>query len=513
MKPSSPVRNVTFAAALSILGAISPTTTDAMILTEFYNNQPVLGVPQPQVSFQLGTDWTLSLATDQIYSQYTGFLVSNGSYRVLPGTGNNFMFRFDRQMGDTAAYNVTVNLDGYAQGTSNDISLLWGGSAFGVNDVNLGAPTWSADTSNLTQVATYTGAESSFNWSTGSFTIGASDQNAYLVVLTTANTYGYVYAATADFTALGNYWAPGFGGGGGGTWSSGSTNWAAAAGVQGSGIQSPNGALVFGDTAGTVTVSGGVNAAAGLTFSTDGYTVTNSTITLTCANAASNTITTAASVGTTLASQLAGSNGMTKAGAGTLTFGGSAANTLTGTTTVSAGTLQLNKSASTTAIAGNLEVANGATLLISQSEQVANTSAVTLSGGTIRRGGDVSEVFGDLNVSAPSFLDFGAANAAGSLSFGTYTESALLTVQNFLPGNKLQFASGFNSALLPTGGSLSNENFSFSNGFTTGTEGGYFTITAIPEPSTILAALGLAGLMLWPARRCLFHQADGSRKC
>jgi hypothetical protein len=65
----------------------------------------------------------------------------------------------------------------------------------------------------------------------------------------------------------------------------------------------------------------------------------------------------------------------------------------------------------------------------------------------------------------------------------------------------LQFASGFNAALLPTGGDLSNANFSFSNGFTTGTEGGYFTITAIPEPSTYLAAAGLLSLMLWPSRK------------
>jgi hypothetical protein len=101
--------------------------------------------------------------------------------------------------------------------------------------------------------------------------------------------------------------------------------------------------------------------------------------------------------------------------------------------------------------------------------------------------------------------------ARPKLSFGTYTQSALLTVQNFLPGNKLKFASGFNSALLHTGGSLSNENFSFSNGFTTGDEDGYFTITAIPEPSTILAALGLAGLMLWPARRRFNRQVEGSR--
>jgi hypothetical protein len=48
---------------------------------------------------------------------------------------------------------------------------------------------------------------------------------------------------------------------------------------------------------------------------------------------------------------------------------------------------------------------------------------------------------------------------------------------------------------------LSNENFSFSNGFTTGTEDGYFTITAIPEPSTIAAAIGLVGVLLWP-RTC-----------
>ena len=47
--------------------------------------------------------------------------------------------------------------------------------------------------------------------------------------------------------------------------------------------------------------------------------------------------------------------------------------------------------------------------------------------------------------------------------------------------------------------------FSFSNGGiassswnpTTST----FTITAIPEPSTYLAALGLLALMLWPLRR------------
>ena len=305
------------------------------------------------------------------------------------------------------------------------------------------------------------------------------------------------------YTSWNPYWAPAVGGGGTGTWSGAGTNWAATAGVQGGSIQSPTLTLLFGDAAGTVTVSGGVNAAAGMTFSTDGYTLTDSTITLSGSNAASNAITTATSVGATIASQLAGSGGMTKAGAGTLTLGGSAANILTGTTTVSAGTLQLNKSASTTAIAGNLEVANGATLLISQSEQVNNNASVTLSGGTITRGAGVSEVFGSLNLTAASFLDFGTG-ATGSMTFGTYqnnqqTESALLTLNNFMPGNSFTFSS--TSFSTNSVGSY----FTFGTGYAGSSiidnGGSSFTITAIPEPSTILAALGLAGLMLWPACR------------
>ena len=202
---------------------------------------------------------------------------------------------------------------------------------------------------------------------------------------------------------------------------------------------------------------------------------------------------------TTFAGTITNTGSLTKSGTGTLTLSGASANTYSGLTTISAGTLNLNKTAGVNAIAGATTINSGAVLLISASNQVDSGAGntVTLSGGTIRRGGNVSEVFGDLNVSAASFLDFGGANAAGTLSFGTYTSSALLTVENFLPGNKLQFATGFNPALLPTGGSLSNTNFSFSNAFTTGTEDGYFTITAIPEPSSFLAALGLLAMALW----------------
>jgi hypothetical protein len=65
-----------------------------------------------------------------------------------------------------------------------------------------------------------------------------------------------------------------------------------------------------------------------------------------------------------------------------------------------------------------------------------------------------------------------------------------------LPGNKLQF-------LATSFGTNNLAQFNFSSGYTTSTSGGYFTITAIPEPSTYAAALGLIGLMLWSQRRGL----------
>jgi MYXO-CTERM domain-containing protein len=198
---------------------------------------------------------------------------------------------------------------------------------------------------------------------------------------------------------------------------------------------------------------------------------------------------------TTESGTLSGSGGITKLGTGTLVV--TASNTFTGAVDVQAGLLNLN-SATGSAAGGttSVAVASGATLLISQNNQVNNAATVSLSGGTIRRGGNVGEVFGDLTLSAASFLDYGAANDAGTIRFGTYTPNTLLTVQNFLPGNKLQFGNTISST------DLSNTSlFQFSNGFATGTESGFFTITAIPEPSTYIAALGLLGLCLLPLVR------------
>jgi fibronectin-binding autotransporter adhesin len=202
---------------------------------------------------------------------------------------------------------------------------------------------------------------------------------------------------------------------------------------------------------------------------------------------------------TTDSGNLSGDGGVTKLGTGTLILTGN--NTYTGAVDVQEGLLEL---ASTTGAAAgatvSVSVSSGAILLVSQSNQVNDSATVSLSGGTITRGGGVSEVFGNLNIEGGSILDFGTG-AVGDLRFQTYTYtgSSLIAVRNFLPGNRLQFL----------GSSFTSDNlaeFDFGDfGFASGLEGDYFTITAIPEPSTYLAAAGLLAVMLWPSRRRLLR--------
>jgi len=81
------------------------------------------------------------------------------------------------------------------------------------------------------------------------------------------------------------------------------------------------------------------------------------------------------------------------------------------------------------------------------------------------------------------------------MTFGSYTPSALLTVRNFFEGNTLTFSSNL-------GGDIHNTSlFAFDNSFTTDWDGSTFTITAIPEASTVIVAMGLTALFLWPVVR------------
>lgn len=177
-----------------------------------------------------------------------------------------------------------------------------------------------------------------------------------------------------------------------------------------------------------------------------------------------------------------------KDGASTLTLTGG--NTFTGATHVSAGTLDAAGIGAHAALGATaaVRVDAGATLLISADNQVSDSAAITLSGGTILRGSGADDVFGNLNLTQASFLDFGSG-ATGTLQFGTYTPSFLLSVGNFLPGNTLIFASNLSGTI--NTGSL----FSFSHAFSSNWSGSQFTITAIPEASTLTAAAVLILLL------------------
>jgi autotransporter-associated beta strand protein len=203
---------------------------------------------------------------------------------------------------------------------------------------------------------------------------------------------------------------------------------------------------------------------------------------------------------------VAGSGALTKAGTGTFTLSGSS--TFSGATTVSAGVLNLaNASGSALGSTASISVATNATLLISQAGQVNDSASVSLSGGTIRTATGVSEVFGNLSVTGSGLLDFGTTSYANAntISFGTYTPSALLTIDNFNFGSTLIFKSNLTDAILGNSFATFNSggiaNYSWDNDSST------FTITAIPEPSTYLAAAGLLSLMLWPSRRRIIRNA------
>ncbi len=142
------------------------------------------------------------------------------------------------------------------------------------------------------------------------------------------------------------------------TWDNGATaDWAtSSAGPYTSPWQDGSDAH-FQGAAGNVTVSGSIASVNSLNFDTSGYTLTAGAINLTGINGAINVVSGGAA---TINSVLTGSTGVTETGSGLLTLGG--ANTFTGGTTVSAGTLAFGAVPSGGAgnISGSLAINPGA---------------------------------------------------------------------------------------------------------------------------------------------------------
>ncbi|WP_158235688.1 S-layer family protein [Limnohabitans sp. G3-2] len=138
--------------------------------------------------------------------------------------------------------------------------------------------------------------------------------------------------------------------GGTGTWDASSNNWTDSAGAFNGPWAGTTATAVLGGTAGTVTLANGYNApVGGITFDTTGYTLA-STGSGTLALQQNATLSTPASVvNATISAPITGNFGLnwSPGAEGTLTL--SAANTYTGFTTVSGGTLEMSGSGSTLA--------------------------------------------------------------------------------------------------------------------------------------------------------------------
>jgi autotransporter-associated beta strand protein len=199
--------------------------------------------------------------------------------------------------------------------------------------------------------------------------------------------------------------------------------------------------------------------------------------------------------------------GLTKNGIGTLTLDGAAANSYTGLTTVSGGSLKLNKSAGVAAIAGGTRMNTGGTLLLGAANQIADGSAMELNGGTFDSGG-FSETVGTLTLTTTSTIDFGTSQAANTiLAFANsagMTWSGTLNIYNYSSSNTGdgvdQLIFGSDSTGLTTAQLDSISFYSAGNGSTLLGTGVFFgnpgevTYSAVPEPATAFGAFALLGL-------------------
>ena len=270
--------------------------------------------------------------------------------------------------------------------------------------------------------------------------------------------------------------------GGAGNWNVNSTAnwWDGTADVVWPALGGTDDDAIFEGTAGTVTLTSAITAN-DLTFNTTGYILSGAqTLTL---NGTTPTITVGTSITATIgngtATVLAGSAGLTKAGAGTLILSGSLANTFTGKTSVTGGTLSIAAdtalgAAPGAAVADQLTL-NGGALRITAGAQTLNANrGITLgaSGGTIDSStiagtaitttvGGVITGTGPLTLRATGNM---SANGGGDGGLGirlnqatnTFIGDVTITAGLVNYANNLSFGDAANKIILNGGGLLDN---------------------------------------------------------
>jgi len=157
------------------------------------------------------------------------------------------------------------------------------------------------------------------------------------------------------------------------------------------------------------------------------------------ANGSASTLTFNGNGNTTLSGNINGALSVVKNGTGTLLYNGTVGSTNTGSTTINAGTLELNKNSGTVAVSGStITINSGGTLLSDNSENIGNGVNMVLNGGTWTTNGAGAaswvENLNTLTLSSTSTLNLGANNntvAYTNSSGTTWAGSSVLYIENW----------------------------------------------------------------------------------
>lgn len=192
-----------------------------------------------------------------------------------------------------------------------------------------------------------------------------------------------------------------------------------------------------------------------------------------------------------------------KTGSGTVVFSGSTSNVFGSAIAVNAGTLLLQKTGGATALNTNAVVNSSAALQLGAANQIANTSSLTLAGGSLAAGG-FSDTLGSLVINGTgSGIDFGSGTSILSFASGAYT-SGSLTIFGWSDGvDSWRFASDPTAFVNALGSNLVFDGFG-SGGTVVDLGGGTWEVVAVPEPGTtalLLAGSGLTIVMVLRRRK------------
>ena len=369
------------------------------------NQQASSGSPASGARYNWGsstTDRAAGFMTSGSYASPNGLLFGLTNSTTSTITGLTLAFDYERYRINTAAASVTFfgSTDGstWTAVTAGDS----GAFATGANSYTFSGGTV-VSKSGISIPSLTIGQNQSYylKWNfntTGSNSQGIGLDNFTAAFTTSGGGGGSVpnyYWVGADTTL-----------GGAGTWTqTGGTVWRPTDdNGTGAAWDSTKIATFGGASSGTVTVTDTVNANAGLSFATSGYTLTGGTVSLGGANAAANTITADAATSIAINSVLAGSTGLTKAGVGALTLGG--ANTYSGGTTVSAGSLI----GTTTSLQGS--ITNSAAVTFDQATDGTYAGIMSGSGSLTKLGA------GNVTLSGANTYSGGTTVSAGTLTVG-----------------------------------------------------------------------------------------------